>query len=65
MAAATGSVKLRLFLAVGEEGQPHEVGAVTVPMRVTMDAPGRITIHATEAVEKALQAIARALEELA
>lgn len=64
-ALVSGKVKLRLLIAVREEGEPTEVAALTAPMRITRDGPHGVTIHASEtveAVEKAVQALARALE---
>lgn len=68
MAIVAGGVKLRMLIAVGDEGEPHEVATLTVPMRVTQDGPREVTIHVTEtveAIEKAVQGLARALESRA
>lgn len=65
MAIAAGGVKLRMLIAVGDEGEHHEVATLTVPIRITQHSPHEITIHATEtveAIEKAIQTLARALE---
>lgn len=65
MAIAAGGVKLRLLIAVGDEGEPHEVATLTVPLRVTQDRPRQATIHVGEtvrAIETAIQSLARAIE---
>lgn len=65
MAVAAGGVKLRLLIAVGDEGEPNEVATLTVPLRVTQDGPREVTVHVGEtvrAVEASVQTLARAIE---
>lgn len=65
MAMLAGTIKLRVFLAVGDDGEPCEVGAVSVPLRASEDTPGVITIHTAEAmqtVQNALRGLSEGLD---